>query len=189
MHLNQPRIAPIDPDRASEAQQQLLEGLAARGRPPLNIFLTMAREPDAAQAFLAWGGYVLSERNDLSPRLRELAILRTGYNCGSGYEFAQHTRVGLGAGLSEGEIAAVKRPVADGEWTALEAALLTACDELHTRQFVRDASWAALAELGDKARMDLVFTVGQYTQVSMLLNSFGVQLEDPAALDPDLDHR
>ena len=25
--------------------------------------------------------------------------------------------------------------------------------------------------------MDLVFTVGQYTQVSMMLNAFGVQLE------------
>ena len=29
--------------------------------------------------------------------------------------------------------------------------------------------------------MDLVFTAGQYTQVSMILNSFGVQLETPAS--------
>ena len=26
--------------------------------------------------------------------------------------------------------------------------------------------------------MDLVFTVGQYTQVSMILNTFGIQVED-----------
>jgi hypothetical protein len=37
--------------------------------------------------------------------------------------------------------------------------------------------------------MDVVFTVGQYTQVSMMLNSFGVQLEDGDRLDPDLDRR
>jgi hypothetical protein len=37
--------------------------------------------------------------------------------------------------------------------------------------------------------MDLVYTVGQYTQVSMLLNSFGVQLDDGLTLDPDLDGR
>jgi len=31
---------------------------------------------------------------------------------------------------------------------------------------------------GERQRMDMVFTVGQYTQVSMLLNSFGVQLDE-----------
>jgi hypothetical protein len=34
--------------------------------------------------------------------------------------------------------------------------------------------------------MDLVFTVGQYTQVSMILNSFGIQLDKGQTLDPDL---
>jgi hypothetical protein len=34
--------------------------------------------------------------------------------------------------------------------------------------------------------MDVVFTVGQYTQVSMILNSFGVQLDPGQTLDPDL---
>ena len=45
---------------------------------------------------------------------------------------------------------------------------------------------AALAPLGDKGRMDLVMTVGQYTQVSMMLNSFGIQVEDGWEVDPDL---
>ena len=34
--------------------------------------------------------------------------------------------------------------------------------------------------------MDLVFTAGQYTQVCMMLNSFGVQLDTGQTLDPDL---
>ena len=34
--------------------------------------------------------------------------------------------------------------------------------------------------------MDLVFTVGQYTQVSMILNSFGIQVEEGWEVDPDL---
>jgi hypothetical protein len=37
--------------------------------------------------------------------------------------------------------------------------------------------------------MDLVMTVGQYTQVSMMLNSFGVQLDTGQELDPALDRR
>ena len=37
--------------------------------------------------------------------------------------------------------------------------------------------WAALGFMTDKQKMDLVMTVGQYTQVSMMPNSFGVQLD------------
>ena len=35
-------------------------------------------------------------------------------------------------------------------------------------------------------KMDVVFTSGQYTQVSMMLNTFGVQLDEGQTLDPDL---
>jgi hypothetical protein len=34
--------------------------------------------------------------------------------------------------------------------------------------------------------MDMVFTAGQYTQVSMILNTLGVQLDEGQVLDPDL---
>ncbi len=37
--------------------------------------------------------------------------------------------------------------------------------------------------------MDVIFTAGQYTQVSMMLNTFGVQLERADDLDPALDLR
>jgi 4-carboxymuconolactone decarboxylase len=46
-----------------------------------------------------------------------------------------------------------------------------------------------LSGFTDKQKMDLVMTVGQYTQVSMMLNSFGVQLDPGQELDPALDRR
>ena len=65
--------------------------------------------------------------------------------------------------------------------------MIRASDELHADQFITDETWAALAEhFDEKQRMDVVFTVGQYTQVSMMLNSFGVQLDEGLTLDPDL---
>jgi hypothetical protein len=36
--------------------------------------------------------------------------------------------------------------------------------------------------------MDLVFIVGHYTQVSMILNTFGIQLDPDLVADPDLQH-
>ncbi|MEK9792918.1 MAG: carboxymuconolactone decarboxylase family protein, partial [Halieaceae bacterium] len=61
-----------------------------------------------------------------------------------------------------------------------------ATDELTQDAFITDATWNALGEYTDKQRMDLVMTVAQYTQVSMMLNSFGVQLDDDLTLDRDL---
>ncbi len=192
MRLSKSRIEPVDLDRLDADQRAALEpflsteGGKVGGGKILNIFRTLAHAPKALTAFLAWGNYILSKRNALSPRDRELVILRTGYNCRSGYEWTQHKRIGLDCGLTEAEIARIKAgPDADG-WSELDQAMLRATDELTTDHFVADATWAALAPLGDKGRMDLVMTVGQYTQVSMILNSFGIQVEDGWDVDPDL---
>jgi len=192
LRLNAPRIEPVDLGRLDADQRAALEPFLASdggkvgGGKILNIFRTLAHAPKALTAFLGWGNYILSKRNALSPRDRELVILRTGYNCRSGYEWTQHKRIGLDCGLTEDEIARIKAgPDANG-WNDLDRAMLRATDELTANHFVTDASWAALAPLGDKGRMDLVMTVGQYTQVSMILNSFGIQVEDGWTVDPDL---
>lgn len=186
MRLHTARIAPVEMDRLDPAQAEALAPLARGSLGPLAIFRTLAHAPKALTGFLAWGSYVLSKRNSLSERQREIAILRTGWNCRSGYEFAQHREIGLACGLSAAEIAAIKGDPAAASWDSLERAILAACDELGSDHFVSDATWAALAPLGDKGRMDLVMTVGQYTQVSMMLNSFGVQLDPGLAAEPGL---
>jgi alkylhydroperoxidase family enzyme len=192
LRLNAPRIEPVDLGRLDSDQRAALEPFLATnggkvgGGRVLNIFRTLAHAPKALTAFLGWGGYILSRRNALSERDRELVILRTGYNCRSGYEWTQHKRIGLGCDLSKAEIERIKAgPDAEG-WSDLDRAMLRATDELTGQHFVTDATWAALAPLGDKGRMDLVFTVGQYTQVSMILNSFGIQVEEGWEVDPDL---
>ena len=98
-------------------------------------------------------------------------------------------RIGLASGMSEADVAGTMEGPHAKCWDDLDRAIVTACDELVKDHFVSNATWAALEPLGDKGRMDLVFTVGQYTQVSMMLNSFGVQLEDESQLNPELDLR
>ena len=98
--------------------------------------------------------------------------------------------IGKRVGLTEAEIEAIKVGPGDPSWSPADAAILRACDELSTDRFVTDATWAQLSlTWDDKAKADLVFTVGQYTQVCMILNSFGVQLDPGLVLDADLDGR
>jgi 4-carboxymuconolactone decarboxylase len=183
VRLTSPRIAPLSDAELSEEQKEILAPMGGR---VLNIFRTLVREPKAIKGFLAWGNYVLSRRNALPAREREIVILRIGFLCKSGYEWTQHVAIGKREGLSDDEIARIKQGAKAG-WSAADAALIRASDELHRGQFIGEATWTALGEhFTQKQCMDLVFTAGQYTQVSMILNTFGVQLDAGQTLDPDL---
>jgi 4-carboxymuconolactone decarboxylase len=186
MRLAKPRIAPLkDADFTPEQNERIAKSRQKDGS-ILNIFRTLIRAPDAFRAFSWWGGYVMS-RNSLPARDREIVILRTGWLCKSGYEWTQHHRIGLEAGLSAEEIERIKLgPGAEG-WSASERALLIATDDLNRDHFVSGLAWAELTKhFSERQCMDVVFTAGQYTQVSMILNSFGIQLDQGQTLDPDL---
>ena len=183
MRLAKPRIAPLTDAELTDDQKEVLKPFGNR---VLNIFRTLARAPKALARFNEWGSYVLSRRNDLSPREREIVILRTGFLCKSGYEWTQHVAIGKREGLTDDEIARIKKG-AEAGWSAADAALIRASDELHKDQFIGDATWKSLGEhFTQKQCMDVVFTAAQYTQVSMFLNTFGVQLDAGQTLDPDL---
>lgn len=190
MRLRAPRIAPTEPESWNDAQKALAQPLLDKRGKVINIFRTLMNHPDAMKGFMGWGSYVLSKKNSLPAREREIVILRIGYLCGSGYEWTQHRAIGERAGLTATEIEGIKAGASATHWSAADAALLRATDDLHTNHCVSDASWAALGRHFTPTQcMDLVFTAGQYTQVSMILNSFGVQLDEGQTLDPDLDRR
>ena len=187
MRLTKPRIPPVAAENWTAEQRELVAPIQERRGKIINIFRTMITHPAAAKAFLTWGGYILSRKSTLPPREREIVILRTGFLCRSGYEWTQHVPIGQKAGLTDEEIARIKRGADAPGWSAPDAALLRAADDLHREQFVTEPVWTELTRhFSEQQRMDVVFAVGQYTQVSMLLNSFGVQLDEGQTLDPDL---
>lgn len=168
----EPRLAPLDPADLDEETQAIV--------PPgsMNIFRTLAHHPKLLKRWLVFGNHVLS-KSTLPERERELVILRTGWRCGSPYEFGQHTVIGERSGLSMDEIQALTTDPGDHDWSAGDRALIAAADELHDDQCISDATWAALAGTwNEKQLLDLVFAIGQYTLVSMALNTCGVQLDD-----------
>jgi 4-carboxymuconolactone decarboxylase len=186
MRLSQPRISPLQDDDLTPEQAEELLPLRKGPVGMLNVFRTIAQAPKALPRFTRWAAYVFSARNDLPARQREIVILRTGWLCKSGYEWVQHVQIGLKAGLTRDEIERIKHG-ADSGWSPEDSALIRATDELQADQFIGEAAWAELGwRFTDKQRMDLVFTVAHYTQVSMILNTFGVQLDRGQTLDPEL---
>lgn len=176
MRLSRPRLAPLPPAEWNDEQRELL----TRGNPPrvLNVFATLVRHQDLYRRWMPFANHVLF-KSTLPPREREMAILRIGWLCRSGYEFHQHTRIGKQSGLSDAEIERLKTSPDAAGWTEAESALLQAVDDLHGDQFISDATWQRLGKhYNTNQVIDLVFAVGQYAMVSMALNSFGVQIEE-----------
>ncbi|PVB33049.1 carboxymuconolactone decarboxylase family protein [Mycobacteroides abscessus] len=187
MRLHRARIEPTPVGALTTAQISILD--AIKGAQGKKVFRTVARSVDALNPFMAWASYVLSTRNSLSARQREIVVLRVGFLCKSGYEWAQHVLIGRDAGLTESEIADIKSGSVSS-WAGDDQVLLQASDELFNHQFVSARTWGRLRETFSEVQcMDVIFTAGTYVLVSMFLNSAGVQLEEGQTLDPDLDAR
>jgi 4-carboxymuconolactone decarboxylase len=146
--------------------------------PPLNIFGTLAHHPKLMKRWTVFGAHVLG-KSPLPARDRELLILRTGWLCRSPYEWGQHVVIARAVGITDVEIERIAvGPDAPG-WDPFDARLLRAADELHEDQAISDATYAGLTARYDEQQMlDLVFAVGQYHLVSMVLNTFRVERDD-----------
>jgi 4-carboxymuconolactone decarboxylase len=170
-----PRVPPLGADERTDEQSKLL-GEVQIGAPASNIFATLVRHPRLFRRWLPFGGVLLS--GALPPRDRELLILRTGWLCGSGYEWGQHVLVARGVGVTDDDIFRVPHgPSAQG-WSPFEATLLRAADELHERSTIEDGTWQELAQQYDERQLiEVPMVVGHYHLVAFTLNTLGVERE------------
>jgi len=178
---DEPRISPLPPEEWEGDVKRILEAVPGGVENRLgenNIFPTLARHPDLFQAWLRLGGYLLTSGKLPGPD-RELLILRTALNCGSSYEWGQHVRISLAGGMGRDSVDRVlDGPDADG-WSAHEAALLRAADELHEGSRISEETWAMLSETYDSERLiEATMVVGHYHMVAFALNTFGVELDE-----------
>ena len=172
-----PRIPPVEAPSPEVLELYEKSGLTAPDGSTLNIFRTLAHHPRLLKRWLVFAGHVLA-RNTLSPRDRELLILRVGVVCRSRYEFGQHVVIARRSDITDEEIERVKVGAEHAGWSDHDRALLRAVDELHTDSRIGDETWATLERTYSTEQMlDVVFTVGQYHLVSFALNSAGVELD------------
>jgi 4-carboxymuconolactone decarboxylase len=181
--MPEPRIKPLAFEEWHEDLSSLRDvALASKGTEqlrldgaPLNIHGTLANHPRLLRRMAPFIAYFLS-KSKVGARDRELLILRTSRRCGADYEWGHHQQLAREAGLSGAEIMGVLDD--DYQWSADDAAILRAVDELHGACRVSDGTWAALARrYNQSALMDLVFIVGQYHLLAMAMRSFGIQNE------------
>jgi alkylhydroperoxidase family enzyme len=177
MRLTAPRIKPKEKENWDENDRTIMQPFVDSNTAH-NVFKTLLQHPSMMKRWMVFANHVLF-KSTLSFRDRELVILRVGYLCEAGYEWAQHEVIARKSGLDdEGVNSALVGPSCPG-LNEVDCLLLTATDELIGSAFIQDTTWDSLLEhFNEKQLVDLIFTVGQYNLVSMALNTLGVQLDE-----------
>jgi len=144
-----------------------------------NVLGTLLRHPALAGPFLAYNSVLLSA-STLSPRHRELMVLRVAWRTRAPYEWVQHVRLAQMCDVTREEIDAIADD-ADADaltFTDLERLLLAATDQLLDRSHIDDATWCGLAEhLDEQQLIEALFTVGTYAGLAMVFNGLGLELD------------
>ena len=172
-----PRIQPVAQGEWTDAQRAIV-GKFGSGGAAANDLATYLQHPVLAQNIMPFERYISSE-STLSPRHRELLILRTEWLTRSDYIWAHHTEAARKAGMTADELTRIARGPDAAGWDPFDAAILRSADELHVSAFVNDATWKALtAKYNTREVMDAVFTVAEFTMIADTVNSVGVQVEE-----------
>lgn len=172
-----PRIHPLPEAEWSDVQRRMTQPARERYGMVFNVLKTMMRNMPLLESWNPLAAHLMS-RSSLSPRQREILIMRVAWKTGSDYEWGQHVLMSRDAGLTAEDHRRIKAGADDPGWSALEVALIRAADELVETRCIGDTTWASLAaELGETQLLDVIFTVGQYTMLAMALNTIGVERE------------
>lgn len=148
-----------------------------------NIMGTFAHHPALARAFFTLNGHLL-RATTLTPRHRELIVMRVAALQQCTYEWVQHVFVARGAGLSDLEIAWTAWGPTAPVWDECEAHLLRAVDELFADGVITDSTWTTLTtHLQTRQILDVIVTTGAYTTIAWLMRSVGIELDDDLLAD------
>lgn len=153
----------------------------------LNVFRALLHQPSLAKAVNDLL-FALLFRGSLDARLRELVIMRIGWQTGSVYEWTQHWRVAKQLGVSEEDLLAVRDWRGSERFDATDRAVLAAADEILESGTLSEQTWSVCeGQLGEATdRLELVAAIGTWRMISSLLRSLGIPLEDAVeAWPPD----
>ena len=172
------RIKLIQETEASGDSQHLLQKIEANGARVLNLYRAVAVSPGPASSFLKLGN-LLRNRVELSPILREIAILRIAKLTGSVYEWTQHVQIALEEGVRQSQIDDVERWKDSDQFNDEERAVLQYTDEVSVDVKVKDSTFAEVRQyLDERSIVELTVSIGYWGMIARVLVPLEVDLDE-----------
>ncbi len=162
-----------------------VDAMTPPGGTPLGLFPPFAH---SARAWEKFSGGALSGRGPISPRQREIVILRTAARTGGEFEWTTHaTMFAAKAGFTPEQVRSTFDGAADdGNWDAGDALLIATIDALLDHKKLSQAEFDALRGVFDPAQiLEIVQLVGFYHGVSLICGALDIPPEAAMGRFPD----
>ncbi|WP_428486533.1 carboxymuconolactone decarboxylase family protein [Rhodopila sp.] len=183
------RAAPYPPDEMPADLRALHDEMAAYVAEHLKGFVSMRTDRALVGPFppmlrfpafgrAAWSyTKALIDHSHLPKPAHEVAILATGAVFSSRYELYAHERVAEGAGLSPSKIATIAAGQRPADLTEQEQAAYDVAVALASGRQLPQSTYARAVRLfGEQQTAELIYLVGGYCLVSLLLNAYDISV-------------
>jgi alkylhydroperoxidase family enzyme len=169
-----PRLALVDPDPQDEVVAAIV---ARRGGWIATLDKILLHSPPIAEGWNLFYGAIRTETT-VSPRIRELAILRVAHLNGDRHNWWHHERIAGDAGLSQAEIEGVRDWQAHEGFSRLERAVLAYTDALTVDVRAQDSVFAAVRdEVTTRQMVEITAIIASYNCVSRSLVGMDIDRE------------
>ena len=175
------RLPPATRDNVPEDQRDLFDELAraSGGVPAEGPGSILFHVPKLRQLEQAMSLY-LRNQTSLPPKIVELAIIVTARAMDCQHIWNSHAGVARKAGVPDALVDALREGRALPPLAQDEAAVVYYGQEFfRTRHVSRGAFQTALEQFGKRGVVELAMLLGQYSALSLVLNSFDADLRSP----------
>lgn len=167
-------------------QQEISDRISSRRGGTRGPFLVWLRSPELAEKVEALGAYCRFE-SSLDLRLRELSLLIAARHFDAQYSWNAHIGKAVDAGVSRESLQALAENKEPGFTRRDEDVVYQFSTEILGEHFVSDETFAAaLEEFGEAGVVDLIGSLGNFSMLAMLLNTFQVDLQPVEPPFPDV---
>ena len=171
------RVQLVQEDKALPEAKEIYEKLEKHGARVLNLYRVLAHSPEVMRNFMRLANS-LFVGVELSPKLRELAILRIARITGSEYEWTQHYLIALEVGVSHEQTEALSGWSDSTCFSDEERAMLQYTDEVAQNVVVKDQTFEALRKhLSERSIVELTLSIGYWGMVARLLVPLQVEID------------
>jgi alkylhydroperoxidase family enzyme len=175
------RISLVQKEQASPEVKELFQKIENNGARVANLYKVVGHSPHVVRNFIKLGNSLIG-RTELSPKLRELTIMRIAKLCHSECEWAQHALIALEAGVSQKKLDTIDSWKESDCFTEEERAVLQYVDEVAKNVKVTDEAFAALNQyLNERSIVELTLAIGWWGMVARVLVPLEVEIDEQTA--------
>ena len=140
------RVTLVQRDQAHPIMREVFKTTEKHGFKVLNLFKALANSPKIGRDFIRLGTAILF-KGDLSPLLRELAILRVANLTDANYEWTQHVEIALSCGVSKEQIDDIPDWKNSTRFNEKERAVLLYTDEVTQNIRTAEGTFSKIKDL------------------------------------------